>query len=338
LLRCSDARFGSRAGGAVPTWDRAKSRNALEPDTNPRHALTGTRCQLLPSADRSTTGNYLHCTFADDFEWRPEHWIGISSTRRCARSAVSTCCKRVHEDVFDRSIDVQILRLRRKLEPDPSAPRVIQTERCVGYVFALQVERTSSGETSIISHRTMRRCRSSRDPPNVLRHGRFNCGDAMLIRPATQEDSDAIWEILEPTIIAGETYALPRDMRKADALAYWTGPGRETFVAEEAGRIVGTYYLRTNQPGGGAHVANCGYMTASHARGRGVAGSMCKHSLQYARERGFRAMQFNFVIGTNEGAIRLWRSLGFEIAGCLPMAFLHPRHGYTDALVMFQAL
>jgi two-component system OmpR family response regulator len=48
---------------------------------------------------------------------------------------------RVHEDVFDRSIDVQILRLRRKLEGDPSTPRVIQTERGVGYVFTVPVER-----------------------------------------------------------------------------------------------------------------------------------------------------------------------------------------------------
>jgi L-amino acid N-acyltransferase YncA len=160
----------------------------------------------------------------------------------------------------------------------------------------------------------------------------------MLIRSARQEDYDAIWRILEPTISAGETYALPNGMSKTEALAYWTGSDRQTFVAEEDGSIVGTYYLRANQSGGGAHVANCGYMTASYARGRGVARRMCEHSLQYAREHGFRAMQFNFVISTNEGAIRLWQSLGFEIVGRLPRAFLHPRHGYTDALVMFKSL
>jgi ribosomal protein S18 acetylase RimI-like enzyme len=160
----------------------------------------------------------------------------------------------------------------------------------------------------------------------------------MLTRPARQEDYDAIWQILEPTIRAGETYALPRDMSKGEALAYWTGPDRRTFVANEEGQTVGTYYLRANQLGGGAHVANCGYMTARHATGRGVARRMCQHSLQYARESGFRAMQFNFVISTNERAIRLWQSLGFEIVGRLPLAFLHPRDGYTDALVMFQTL
>jgi RimJ/RimL family protein N-acetyltransferase len=127
-------------------------------------------------------------------------------------------------------------------------------------------------------------------------------------------------------------------MSKDDGLTYWTGPGRETFVADQDGRIVGTYYLRANQLGGGAHVANCAYMTAGYATGRGVASSMCEHSLQYAREHDFRAMQFNFVISTNERAIHLWHKLGFEIVGRLPLAFLHPRGKYVDALVMFQTL
>jgi ribosomal protein S18 acetylase RimI-like enzyme len=160
----------------------------------------------------------------------------------------------------------------------------------------------------------------------------------MLIRIVKKEDHEAIWQILKPTFRAGETYALPTDISKAEAIAYWTGPDRQTFVAEEDGRIIGTYYLRANQPGGGAHVANCGYMTAGYARGRGVARSMCEHSLQYAREHGFGAMQFNFVISTNERAVKLWQNLGFEIVGRLPRAFLHPHCGYIDALVMFRSL
>jgi ribosomal protein S18 acetylase RimI-like enzyme len=160
----------------------------------------------------------------------------------------------------------------------------------------------------------------------------------MQIRLARHDDRDAIWRILQPMIRSGETYALPTDMSEADALAYWTGPDREAFVAEEDGVILGTYYLRPNQLGGGSHVANCGYVTAPEATGRGIARQMCEHSLQQARDRGFRAMQFNFVVATNERAIRLWESLGFETVGRLPLAFLHPRHGYTDALVMFRAL
>ena len=160
----------------------------------------------------------------------------------------------------------------------------------------------------------------------------------MQIRHARQDDRPAIWRILEPTLRAGETYTLPRDMSEAEALAYWIGADRETFVAEEEGRVLGTYNLRANQPGGGAHVANCGYMTAADANGRGVARAMCEHSLRYARERGFTAMQFNFVVSSNERAVKLWQGLGFETVGRLPGAFLHPQLGYVDALVMFRSL
>jgi ribosomal protein S18 acetylase RimI-like enzyme len=160
----------------------------------------------------------------------------------------------------------------------------------------------------------------------------------MLIRPALSADRSAIWRIIGPTIRAGETYALDAAMTEDEALAYWLGADRETFVAEENGEILGTYYLRANQPGGGAHVCNCGYMTSAAATGRGIARRMAEHSLNHARERGFRAMQFNFVVSTNVRAIRLWESLGFVIVGRLPGAFRHPDHGYVDALVMYQSL
>ena len=127
-------------------------------------------------------------------------------------------------------------------------------------------------------------------------------------------------------------------MGEAEALAYWMGPDKETFVAEKDGVILGTYFIRPNQAGGGRHVCNCGYMTRAAATGRGVARSMCEHSLVYARSCEYRAMQFNFVISTNERAVRLWQSLGFEIVGRLPNAFRHPAHGYVDALVMYRLL
>lgn len=160
----------------------------------------------------------------------------------------------------------------------------------------------------------------------------------MDIRKAEARDADAIAAIILPTIRDGTTYALSPDMSEADALAYWTGPDKETFVAEEGGAVLGTYYMRPNQQGGGSHVCNCGYMTAAAATGRGIARRMCEHSLRHARERGYRAMQFNFVVSTNERAVRLWQSLGFEIVGRLPGAFRHPVHGYVDALVMYQPL
>ena len=160
----------------------------------------------------------------------------------------------------------------------------------------------------------------------------------MQVRPAQARDDDAIWGIIGPTIRAGETYALPREMSRADALSYWKAAGHEVFVAEQDGEVLGTYYLRANRQGGGSHVANCGYMTAAEASGRGVARAMCAHSLAHARARGFRAMQFNFVVGSNERAIALWRSFEFEIVGRLPQAFEHPRLGLVDALVMYRML
>jgi ribosomal protein S18 acetylase RimI-like enzyme len=160
----------------------------------------------------------------------------------------------------------------------------------------------------------------------------------MIIRAATDADHDAIWLVLEPMIRSGDTYPLPPDMNRADALAYWFTRGHRVFVAEEEGAIVGTYYLRANQSGGGGHVANCGYVTAPASRGRGVARAMCQHSLEHAKTLGFAAMQFNFVVSTNERAVRLWQDCGFTVVGRLPGAFKHPVQSYVDAFVMFRLL
>ena len=137
---------------------------------------------------------------------------------------------------------------------------------------------------------------------------------------------------------AGETYAMPTNLSDGETLAYWLEPHHQVFVAEENGTVLGTYYLMANQSGNGAHVANCGYMTAAHAQGKGVARAMCAQSLDEARRRGFRAMQFNHVVSTNTRAVALWQSMGFAIVGTLPGAFHHPVHGYVDSYVMFQSL
>jgi ribosomal protein S18 acetylase RimI-like enzyme len=158
-----------------------------------------------------------------------------------------------------------------------------------------------------------------------------------MIRAATSADGDAIWAILEPVVRAGETYALPRDWSREELLAYWFAPGHDVFVLED-GAVLGTYFLCANHLGGGAHVANCGYATAASAQGKGVARAMCEHSLVHARSRGFRAMQFNFVISSNTRAMALWQRMGFAIVGTLPAAFAHPQRGYVDAYVMFRSL
>jgi len=160
----------------------------------------------------------------------------------------------------------------------------------------------------------------------------------IFIRAATADDSADIWRVIEPAIRAGETYTLPRDLSKGGALGYWLSPGHEVFVAVHEGEIAGSYYLRANQDGDGSHIANCGYMTAPWAAGRGVARAMCRHSLDQARTRGFLAMQFNIVVSTNARAVRLWQSMGFEIIGRIPQAFRHPTEGLVEAYVMYREL
>ena len=160
----------------------------------------------------------------------------------------------------------------------------------------------------------------------------------MEIRRTRPSDSSSIAEINLPIFLEGSTYAIDPDISEADALAYWFSPEKETFVAEDGAAIVGTYYMRANQGGGGRHVCNCGYVTKATATGRGIARAMCLHSLGHARSRRYLAMQFNFVVSTNERAVRLWQSLGFEIVGRLPGAFRHPTQGFVEALVMYQTL
>ena len=179
----------------------------------------------------------------------------------------------------------------------------------------------------------------------------------MKICEATDADHDEIWRIFHEVVAAGDTYAFNPDTPREDALAYWFARGTHTYVArqESAGdgvavrsespptviqgrEIVGTYILRPNQSGGGSHVANAAFMVAPEARGQGIGRAMGEHCLSEARRLGFRAMQFNFVVSTNESAVRLWQQLGFNIVGTLPGAFRHPEKGYIDAYVMHRSL
>ncbi|PYK15815.1 MAG: GNAT family N-acetyltransferase [Verrucomicrobia bacterium] len=159
----------------------------------------------------------------------------------------------------------------------------------------------------------------------------------MEIREATAGDRDAIWDIFREVVTARDTYAFDPGMSRHDALGYWFQADTRTYVAESRGRILGTYILRPNQSGGGSHVANAAFMVAPDARGQGIGRAMAEHCLSEARLLGFRAMQFNFVVSTNDSAVRLWQKLGFKIVGTLPGAFHHPEKGYVDVYVMFRS-
>ena len=160
----------------------------------------------------------------------------------------------------------------------------------------------------------------------------------MKIREATEQDFDAIWPIFSEVVSAGDTYTYSPDTTKDQAKDIWMSAPRKTYVIEDGKKVLGTYYIKSNQGGPGRHVCNCGYMVSSAARGKGLATVMCEHSQKMARELSYKAMQFNFVVSTNEAAVRLWNKLGYETVGHLPKAFDHPSKGYVDALVMFKWL
>jgi ribosomal protein S18 acetylase RimI-like enzyme len=159
------------------------------------------------------------------------------------------------------------------------------------------------------------------------------------IRPFQDDDWPDLWRILEPVFRAGDTYSFAADISESDARRAWIDIPDATFVAgADSGPVLGTYYIKPNQPGQGSHVCNCGYVVGAIARGQGIASLMCQHSQQEASARGFRSMQYNLVVSTNHGAIRLWQTHGFEIVGTLPEAFRHPDKGYIDAYVMYKKL
>ena len=157
------------------------------------------------------------------------------------------------------------------------------------------------------------------------------------IRLATADDYEAIWQIFHSVVEPADSYAYAPDTPRDEAIRIWTEAPNAAFVAEADGQILGTYTLRPNQPGLGSHVCNAGYMVAPEARGHGLGRALCAHSLEEARSRGYRAMQYNLVVATNP-AVRLWERMGFEVVGRLTGAFHQPGRGYVDALVMYRLL
>ncbi|MFN8348972.1 MAG: N-acetyltransferase [Spirosomataceae bacterium] len=160
----------------------------------------------------------------------------------------------------------------------------------------------------------------------------------LTIRQAQFSDQEAVWEIIAPVIRAGDTYMHAPDSSREKMLTLWFNTDKYTYVAEWEGKTVGTFFLKANQPDLGSHVVNAGYMVHPDFRGRGIAEQLCRFSLTEAKRLGFKAMQFNCVIATNEVAVRLWQKCGFSIIGTLPKAYQHQTLGLVDAHVMYQWL
>lgn len=157
-------------------------------------------------------------------------------------------------------------------------------------------------------------------------------------RLAAQSDSDALWEIIKPIIREGSTYVFSSDSSEEKMLAYWLGEDKRTYVAESDGKIVGTFYLKANQPDRGSHIVNAGFMVYQHIIGKGIGKAMAEFSFAESKRLGFQAMQFNYVVKSNTAAVHLWKKLGFEIVGEVPDAFTHPKLGLTNVLLMYRKL
>lgn len=163
-------------------------------------------------------------------------------------------------------------------------------------------------------------------------------GEPIAIREIGSGEFELLWPIFRDVVASGDTYSYAPDITLEEARRLWTSGGTRCFVALSNSDCVGGYMLRANQPGLGNHVANAGYMVGQQVRGHGVAGMLCEHSMNEARRAGFTAMQFNYVVSTNETAVRVWQKHGFEIMGRVPKAFRHARLGPVDVLVMYREL
>lgn len=160
----------------------------------------------------------------------------------------------------------------------------------------------------------------------------------MQIRRADISDYEPIWAIFSDIISKGDTYVFDPGTPKSHLKIHWFADEMTTFVAEQNGRIAGTYIIKPNLPGLGDHIANCSYMVSQDVQGKGVGTAMCKHSIRFATEQGYRGMQFNVVVSTNEAAIHLWKKIGFKIIGVTPKGFRHPMLGPVDTFIMFKDL
>jgi ribosomal protein S18 acetylase RimI-like enzyme len=157
-------------------------------------------------------------------------------------------------------------------------------------------------------------------------------------RIATNEDEESLWGILEPMVRRGGTYVFSLDKSKESLMGYWMGADKFTFVVERDGELLGTFYLKSNQEGLGDHICNAGFVVAPAAEGQGIGRWMGELAQAEAKSRGFLAMQFNFVIKSNQPAVHLWKSLGFSVLGEIPEAYRHPQLGLVSALIFYKKL
>lgn len=160
-----------------------------------------------------------------------------------------------------------------------------------------------------------------------------------IIRKADKEkDYEKIWHIFSSVIKTGDTYVFDPDTQKETLDKNWFADYMDTFVAVDGDEILGTYIIKANQIDLGNHIANCSYMVNPEHQGKGIGKFLCEHSIQFARDKGFLAIQFNIVVSTNTNAVKLWQKFGFDIIGTTPKGFRHKTLGLVDTYIMYKDL
>lgn len=163
-------------------------------------------------------------------------------------------------------------------------------------------------------------------------------GKNVAIKEASNEDFDAIWDIFQRVVVTGDTYAYSPNTTKEEAYRFWMPPEKKTYVAIINTQIVGTYFIKANQPGLGSHIANAAYMVHPEQHGQGIGNAMALHSITEAKKLGYIAMQFNLVVSTNKAAVNLWEKMGFKAIGTTPCGFKHASKDLVDTYIMYKPL
>ena len=160
----------------------------------------------------------------------------------------------------------------------------------------------------------------------------------ITIRDTIEKDFEEIWDIFHSVVATGDTYAYSPDTSKEDAYAYWMPPHKKTYVATINNEVIGTYFIKDNQPGLGSHIANAAYMVHPKHQGKGIGLYMAQHSIAEAKNLNYSAMQFNLVVSSNEPAVSLWKKMGFKIIGTIPQGFRHSSQGLIDTYILHMGL
>lgn len=158
------------------------------------------------------------------------------------------------------------------------------------------------------------------------------------IKEIKKENFDEIWHIFQDVVKDADSYPYAPDISKEEARELWFSPHSHVYVAYLDNIPVATRYIMPNKPGLGSHVANTGVMIDKHYRGLGLGNKMMEFAIEKSKELGFKGIQLNLVVCTNQASLKICKKYGFEIIGKIPGGFFFKKEKYVDAYVMYKDL